>query len=145
MVNFHVSFKQNSGERLRATGPSCLFCFDLILYVPSTIFQLNKDGSFCVELSYRINVSCWKTTTQWRQWGSSPRPLTQSQVKHSITEPLRSHEMTLIRNDWCLFLNHHECLGRKATRWVCYQSHIWQEALVYILNSKRYAHFAYLV
>ena len=23
--------------------------FDLILYVPSTIFQLNRDGSFCVE------------------------------------------------------------------------------------------------
>ena len=27
-----------------------LFClFDLILYVPSTIFQLNRDGSSCVE------------------------------------------------------------------------------------------------
>ena len=26
----------------------CLF--DLILYVPSTIFQLNRDGSSCVEL-----------------------------------------------------------------------------------------------
>ena len=31
-----------------------LFLFDLILYVPSTIFQLNKDGSSWVEpvLSY---------------------------------------------------------------------------------------------
>ena len=28
----------------------CLFClFDLILYVPSTIFQLNRDGSSWVE------------------------------------------------------------------------------------------------
>ena len=29
------------------TAPVCLFVclFDLILYVPSTIFQLNKDGS----------------------------------------------------------------------------------------------------
>ena len=24
---------------------NCLFLFDLILYVPSTIFQLNRDGS----------------------------------------------------------------------------------------------------
>ena len=29
---------------------NCLFClFDLILYVPSTIFQLNRDGSSWVE------------------------------------------------------------------------------------------------
>ena len=27
-----------------------LFLFDLILYVPSTIFQLNRDGSTWVEL-----------------------------------------------------------------------------------------------
>ena len=27
----------------------CLFLFDLILYVSSTIFQLNRDGSSCVE------------------------------------------------------------------------------------------------
>ena len=27
----------------------CLFLFDLILYVPSTIFQLNRDGSSRVE------------------------------------------------------------------------------------------------
>ena len=27
----------------------CLFLFDLILYIPSTIFQLNRDGSSCVE------------------------------------------------------------------------------------------------
>ena len=38
-----------------------MFClFDLILYVPSTIFQLCKDGSSWVEpvLEARINVSC---------------------------------------------------------------------------------------
>ena len=44
-----------------------LICFFyLILYVPSTIFQLNRDGSSWVE------------------------PVLQSQVKHSTTEPLRS-------------------------------------------------------
>ena len=31
------------------------------------------------------------TTTQWRQWGSNPRPLG-SRVKHSTTKPLRSHD-----------------------------------------------------
>ena len=42
------------------------FLFDLILYVPSTIFQLNRDGSSWVEpvLLARINVSCSMTTTQ---------------------------------------------------------------------------------
>ena len=28
----------------------CYFLFDLILYVPSTIFQLNRDGSSWVKL-----------------------------------------------------------------------------------------------
>ena len=39
----------------------CLFVlFYLILYVPSTIFQLNRDGSFWVEpvLSYDNHVCC---------------------------------------------------------------------------------------
>ena len=40
--------------------------FDLILYVPSTIFQLCRDGSSWVEpmCPARINVSCSRTTTQ---------------------------------------------------------------------------------
>ena len=51
--------------------------FILILYVPSTILQLNRDGPSWVEpvLIARINVSCSTTTTQWRRWGSNPQPL----------------------------------------------------------------------
>ena len=43
-----------------------LILFDLILFVPLTIFQLNRDGSSWAEpvLSFRINVSCSRTTTQ---------------------------------------------------------------------------------
>ena len=52
----------------------CLF--DLILYVPSTIFQLNRDRSSWVEPV----LACSRTTTQWCR----------SPVKHSTTEPLRS-------------------------------------------------------
>ena len=37
-----------------------LILFDLILYVPSTIFQLNRDRSSWVEA--RINVPCSRTT-----------------------------------------------------------------------------------
>ena len=41
-----------------------IYLFDLILNVPSTIFQLYWDGYSWVEpvLSYRINVSCSRTT-----------------------------------------------------------------------------------
>ena len=52
-----------------------MILFDLILYVASTIFQLNRDWSSWVEPVLRINVSCSMTTTQWRRWGSNPRPL----------------------------------------------------------------------
>ena len=51
----------------------CLF--DLILYVPSTIFQLNRDGSSWVEPVLSWDVSCSRTTTQWGPWGSNPQPL----------------------------------------------------------------------
>ena len=50
------------------------FClFDLILYIPSTIFQLNRDGSSWVEPE--LNVSNSRNTMQWGRWGSNPRPL----------------------------------------------------------------------
>ena len=45
---------------------------DLILYVPSTIFQFNRDRSSWVELN---NTSCSRTTTQWRRWGWNLQPL----------------------------------------------------------------------
>ena len=68
----------------------CACLLDLILYVPSTIFQLNKDGSSWVEpvLSYDKCVLLkdhnavppvrLEPTAFW------------SRVKHSTTEPLRS-------------------------------------------------------
>ena len=67
----------------------CLF--DLILYVPSTIFQLNRDGSSWVEtvLSYDICVLLkdHNTVMPVRLEPAASR----SRVKHSTTEPLRSH------------------------------------------------------
>ena len=52
-----LSFIQQTGE--------AVFLLDLIVYVPSTIFQLNRDGSSWVEsVQARINVSCSRTTTQ---------------------------------------------------------------------------------
>ena len=48
----------------------------LLSSVPSTIFLLNRDGSSWAEpVLSRINVPCSRTTTQWRLWGSNPRPL----------------------------------------------------------------------
>ena len=36
-------------ELTMLTTNICPFLFDLILYVPSTIFQINRDGSSLVE------------------------------------------------------------------------------------------------
>ena len=66
----------------------CLF--DLILYVPSTIFQLNRDGSSWVEpvLSKDkcVLLKDHNTVTPVRLEPAAPR----SRVKHSNIEPLCS-------------------------------------------------------
>ena len=64
--------------------------FDFILYVPSTIFQLNRDGSSWVEpvLSSDkcVLLKDHNTVTPVRLEPVASR----SRVKHSTTEPLRS-------------------------------------------------------
>ena len=74
------------------------FCFVLILYVPSTIFQLNRDGSSWVEpvLSWDkcVLLKDHNAVAPVRLEPSAPR----SRVKHSTTEPLRSH-MAMITCD----------------------------------------------
>ena len=66
------------------------FLFDLILNAPSTIFQLNRDGSSWVEpvLSYDkcVLLKDHNAVTPVRLEPSASR----SRVKHSTTEPLRS-------------------------------------------------------
>ena len=66
----------------------CLF--DLILYVPSTIFHLNRDGSSWVEpvLSWDdcVLLKDHNAVTPVRLKPAAPL----SRVKHSTTEPLRS-------------------------------------------------------
>ena len=76
----------------------CLFncMFDLILYVPSTIFQLNRDGSSWVE-SVLSEDKCallkdHNTVTPVRL---EPAALW-SRVKHTTTEPLRSLKQVII-------------------------------------------------
>ena len=67
-----------------------LCLFDLILYVPSTIFQLNRDGSSWVEpvLSKDkcVLLKDHNAVTPVRLKPAASR----SRVKHSTTEPLRS-------------------------------------------------------
>ena len=66
----------------------CLF--DLILYVPSTIFQLSRDGSSWVEpvLSYDkcVLIKDHNAVTPVRLEPAAPR----SRVKHCTIEPLHS-------------------------------------------------------
>ena len=69
---------------------SCKNLFDLILYVPSTIFQLNRDGSSWVE-----PVLSWDKCVLLKDHNAvklvrlEPTALW-SRMKHSTTEPLRS-------------------------------------------------------
>ena len=68
-----------------------LFClFDLILYVSSTISQLNRDESSWVEpvlsLDKCVLLKDHNAVTPVRLEPAAPR----SRVKHSTTEPLRS-------------------------------------------------------
>ena len=69
----------------------CLF--DLILYVPSTIFQLYRDGSSWVEpvLSKDkcVVLKDHNTVTPVRLEPAALR----SRIKHSTTEPLRSRHV----------------------------------------------------
>ena len=66
----------------------CLF--DLILYIPSTIIQLNRDGSSWVEpvlsLDKYVLFKDHNAVTPVRLEPAALR----SRVKHSTTEPLRS-------------------------------------------------------
>ena len=71
-----------------------LVLFDLILYIPSAIFQLNRNGSSWVEpvLSWDICVLL-KDHNAVTPVRLEPATL-QSWVKHSTTEPLRSRRKT---------------------------------------------------
>ena len=66
------------------------FLFDLILYIPSTIFQLNRDGSSWVDLvlSYDkcVLLKDHNAVTPVRLEPATPW----SPVKHSTNEPLHS-------------------------------------------------------
>ena len=67
--------------------------FDLILYVPSTISQLNRDGGSWVEPVLSCNkcvlLKDHSAVMPVRLEPAAPR----SRVKHSTTEPLRSRSM----------------------------------------------------
>ena len=85
MLDFDVWYTKNSNQY-----KSFVCLFDLILYVPSTIFQLNKEGSSWVEpvLSQEkcVLLKDHNVVTPVR-----PEPAAaQSRVKHSTTEPMRS-------------------------------------------------------
>ena len=82
------------------TGCDCLF--DLILYVPLTIFQLNRDRSSLVEpvLSKDkcVLLKDHNTVTPpVRLEPTAPR----SRVKHSTIEPLRD------RFDWHAYVGYY--------------------------------------
>ena len=78
------------GANLQCVNNHFVCLFDLILYVPSTIFQLYRDGSFWVEqvLSYD-KCDLLKDHNAVTPVRLEPTAL-RSWVKHHTTEPLRS-------------------------------------------------------
>ena len=81
-------------ERIYVINVAVLF--DLILYVPSTIFQLNRGGSSWVEpvLSWDkcVLLKDHNAVTPVRLAPAAPP----SRVKHSTTEPLRSLNVAVL-------------------------------------------------
>ena len=70
------------------------FFFELILYVPSTIFQVCRDGSSRVEPI--LSLMC---LAQGHNAGMPIRfelATPQSRVKYSTTEPLCSHKIMVL-------------------------------------------------
>ena len=86
---------------------SCLF--DLILYVPSTIFQLYRDGSSWLEpVLYKLGLMfLLKDTMHWRRWGSNLRPfgLESSTLPLSYCAPLALLMWHLLWYIWYVTLN----------------------------------------
>ena len=77
-----------------------LFLFDLILYVPSTIFQLNREGSSWVK---PVLISYDKCVLLKSHNAVTPVMLepaaSRSRVQHSTTEPLRSLHVDSVDTD----------------------------------------------
>ena len=86
-------------QRTRQTN-FVVFLFDLILYVPSTIFQLYRDRSYWVE-----PVLSWDKCVLLKDHNAvtpvrlEPAAL-RSQVKPSTIEPLRSNNFCCDKGDW---------------------------------------------
>ena len=89
----------------------CLF--DLILYVPSTIFQLNRDGSSWVEpvLSQDkcVLLKDHNAVTPVRLEPTAPG----SRVKHSTTEPFTYYFFVKFNGNKNIGL-HHDCVISKS-------------------------------
>ena len=91
-IFFQKYFHEQYQSVKRFGSRSCLFVclFELILYVRSTMFQLNRDGSSWVEpvLSSEkcVLLKDHNAVTPVRLKPAAPP----SRVKHSTTEPLRS-------------------------------------------------------
>ena len=81
----------SSQIKLKESQFKTICLFDLILYIPSTIFQLNREGSSWVEpvLSSDkcVLLKDHKAVTPVKLQPAA----SQCRVNHSTTEPLRSH------------------------------------------------------
>ena len=88
-----------------------LCLFDLTLYVPSTIFQLNRDRSSWVE-----PVLSWDKCVLLKDHNAVTRvrletAALRSRVKYSTTEPLRSQFY------WSALINYIHCMDHSCIEW----------------------------
>ena len=81
-----------------------MYLFDLILYIPSTIFQLCREGSSWVEpVLSKDKCVLLKDHNAVTLVRLEPVDL-RSRVKHSTTEPLRSLCQMYVCMDICIFM-----------------------------------------
>ena len=62
------------------------FLFDLILYVPSTIFQLNRDGSSWVKTSTKLGLMCHAQGPQRSEAGTRGLLVSSQALYHWATD-----------------------------------------------------------
>ena len=114
--------------------------FDLILYVPVNTFQLCRDGSSWVEpVLSKDKCVLLKGTTQWRRWGSNPRPLglESSTLPLSHCAPLQFAVLFCYFVRWWLMMLYVTCLSEFSVIVLSVKSHFpWR-----IVKIHTYLHY----
>ena len=90
----HRIYSQLPWTRTQYTESESFVWFDSLR--PLNNLSVMRDGSSWVEPVLSLNVSCSRTTTQWRRWGSTRGPSVSSQALYHWATALPESESWII-------------------------------------------------